>query len=239
MVEQDRCRMIAKSLALRVGCHSSENVLPKGRTLEEIIGREFPRRTFKAGQQVFPLDGEDYALMAAESGSIEIFIECGSRQVTVKRIGPGTIFGYMPSLGIAMLYTKARAVGSCRVAVLDYPDVERVCGRWPEFAARCAAVGGPRLIRSEKYNLLATFAGADSRVAALLLELADARGVVSGLSHEDIAYRVGMRKKSVTEALSVMRRAGLLKTARRRITLIDRPGLREVELRWLNGRGPP
>jgi CRP-like cAMP-binding protein len=41
--------MIAKSLALRVGCHTSENVLPEGRRLEEIIGEEFPRRTFKAG----------------------------------------------------------------------------------------------------------------------------------------------------------------------------------------------
>jgi hypothetical protein len=49
MAEQDRCRMIAKSLALRVGCHTSENVLPEGRRLEEIIGEEFPRRTFKAG----------------------------------------------------------------------------------------------------------------------------------------------------------------------------------------------
>jgi CRP-like cAMP-binding protein len=67
---------------------------------------------------------------------------------------------------------------------------------------------------------------ATPRLARRLLELAGDGSSVEGLNQEDLASLIGASRESVAKALAELRRAGLVRTGRRSIELVDVAGLR-------------
>jgi len=67
-----------------------------------------------------------------------------------------------------------------------------------------------------------------ARVAALLLREADGAGEVSGLSHQDIAERLGVYRETATNALNELKSAGLISIGRKRVSILDRRRLERV-----------
>jgi len=67
------------------------------------------------------------------------------------------------------------------------------------------------------------------RVSHFLLSNADsASGVLTGITHEEVANTVGAVRQTVTENLSLMRKQGLILTGPKEIRIIDREGLEEI-----------
>jgi CRP-like cAMP-binding protein len=87
---------------------------------------------------------------------------------------------------------------------------------------------GPRfsLIEAEHYK--AMFKLSDSRLAALILSLSSEGSTVEGLSQAELGEMIGLYRETVTTALSVMESDGLIKTGRRRITILNKRGLGEL-----------
>ena len=48
------------------------------------------------------------------------------------------------------------------------------------------------------------------------------------ITHEFLATMLGVRRAGVTEGLVLLKAAGLVDTARRRIVILDRPGLEQA-----------
>jgi CRP-like cAMP-binding protein len=63
---------------------------------------------------------------------------------------------------------------------------------------------------------------------ALLLELANEDLTIQGLSHKDLALRIGVYRETVTNTLGSMKADRLIKVGRERITILDRRALQEL-----------
>jgi CRP/FNR family cyclic AMP-dependent transcriptional regulator len=86
------------------------------------------------------------------------------------------------------------------------------------------------MVHAERQLEDLAFRGLIPRLATFLLEHArDAE--LAGLSHQDIAERLGVYRETATYALSELRRAGLIEIGRRRIRVLDARGLREHAMR--------
>ncbi|MCA1635004.1 MAG: helix-turn-helix domain-containing protein [Acidobacteria bacterium] len=66
-----------------------------------------------------------------------------------------------------------------------------------------------------------------ARVAALLLREAEGDEVV-GLSHQDLAERLGVYRETATNALNELKSASIIRIGRKRISIIDRERLRRA-----------
>ena len=67
------------------------------------------------------------------------------------------------------------------------------------------------------------------RMASLLLELADGKDTVSGLTQQEMAEILGVYRETVTVTLADLKRAKLIEVGRRRIRLLDSAGLSKLE----------
>jgi CRP-like cAMP-binding protein len=67
-----------------------------------------------------------------------------------------------------------------------------------------------------------------ARVAALLLREAGDGDEVVGLSHQDIAERLGVYRETATNALNDLKAASVIRIGRKRISIIDRERLRRA-----------
>ena len=68
----------------------------------------------------------------------------------------------------------------------------------------------------------------DSRVAALLLELAGERSTIQGFTHDELGERIGVYRETMTNVLDAMKFDKLIKVGRRRLTILDKKALREL-----------
>ena len=83
---------------------------------------------------------------------------------------------------------------------------------------------GQRLVNAERQLEEMAFKGLIPRVAALLLGAAEG-DELKGLSHQDLAERLGVYRETVTNALNELKNANILSVGRKRITIIDRKRL--------------
>jgi CRP/FNR family transcriptional regulator, cyclic AMP receptor protein len=159
----------------------------------------------------------------------------GHEQVLALR-GQGDIVGELAGATTGHRNATVKAIDTVRALIVRYdrfgsfldsnPGADRAYRhvmtlRWNDTAT---------MLRSRPYTTGA------QRLASLLLELADRYGspadgkidVAMPLSQEELASLAGASRATVTRALSNWRQRGFIRTAQRRITIIDLGGLRQV-----------
>jgi CRP-like cAMP-binding protein len=87
---------------------------------------------------------------------------------------------------------------------------------------------GSRLASIEAEYYRSSFQLADSRIAALLLELAGENSVIEEVSHEKLGERLGLYRETVTVVLDAMKLDKLIEVGRMRIAILDKRALREL-----------
>jgi len=121
----------------------------------------------------------------------------------------------------------AEAVEESLIGVMSRHDVEHVLARKPSVALALLKVVGARLAQIEAQLIDATFKSTSARLATLLLQLARSpegkgeRLVVDGLSHEELAERLGVYRETVSTALRELREAGAIELGRKHITISE------------------
>ena len=163
-------------------------------------------------------------LFVVKAGSVEIWHRRYDK--LVRELGTGALFGDMVLLGQTMLGTKASAGNQgATVAMMDGEAVKQ----WIESnPVSIFAELGYRLSSIETEHYRSQFQLADSRVAALLLELAGQDSVIEGITHEKLGERLGLYRETVTVVLDAMNVDRLIEVGRMRITILDKRAVREM-----------
>jgi CRP-like cAMP-binding protein len=142
-------------------------------------------------------------------------------------VPPSSIFGEMACVGQVMYECFAEATEDSVICTLTRGDVQRLIVAYPQFALRLIETMGRRVREAERQLEELAFKTVVPRLAAFLRR--EARGgTLDGLSHQDIAERLGIHRETATYALNELKAAGIIEIGRRRVRLLDSARLVEV-----------
>jgi CRP-like cAMP-binding protein len=214
LLTEKRKALAANALARKVGYLRVEDFPGSS------IFATLPRQKFDPKRLIRIKEG----LCLVSGGTV--LIRHAHHEYFVKELYPGTLFGNMPLLGQTMLSTEA--VAGAEGALISFMSSDSA-RQW--IAAKPVLIFekiGSRLALVEAEHYRAGFQLADSRIAALLLELAGERTTVKGITHAKMGERLGLYRETVTVILDAMKVDKLIEVGRMKITLLDKRALREL-----------
>ncbi|UCG26428.1 MAG: Crp/Fnr family transcriptional regulator [Chloroflexota bacterium] len=196
--------------------------------LEE-MDRQITMSTCESGRIFYMPEDSGEVLFLLKKGRVQLYrISPSGKKLVVSTLGPGTIFGEMSLVGQGMHNTFAEAVDECLLCVMSRPDVERLMREKPKVAFRFVEALGGRLTSLESRLEEIAFKSIPSRLASLLLRLADEHGegrVVVGYTHQDLGEILGTYRETITQTLNDFKADGLVEISRKRVEILDRESL--------------
>jgi len=197
----------------------------------EEIDRATTMSSCRKGKILYMPEDTSEVLFLLKQGRVQLYrISPDGKKLVIATIGPGAVFGEMALIGQGMHNTFAEAVEDCVMCVMSRGDVERLLITKPKVALRIFEVLGKRLKDAEIRLEEIAFKGIPARLASLLLSLSAERGsdTISGLTHQDLGEQIGTYRETTTQTLNAFKAEGLIDISRKRITILDREGLRRV-----------
>jgi len=197
----------------------------------EEIDRATTISTCRRGKILYMPEDTSEVLFLLKQGRVQLYrISPDGKKLVIATIGPGAIFGEMALIGQGMHNSFAEAVEDCVLCVMSRDDVERLLMTKPQVALRLFEVLGRRLKEAEARLEAIAFKSIPARLASLLLQLADEAGseTIVGHTHQDLGEQIGTYRETTTQTLNNLKAMGLLDIGRKRITLLDRDGLRRI-----------
>jgi CRP-like cAMP-binding protein len=163
-------------------------------------------------------------LLLISEGVVEIWHT--HHDYLVKELRAGVLFGELSLLGQTMLGTKA-IVGTegATVSVMNADAAKEWIKASPILIVEKL---GQRLADIESHHYRSSFQLVDSRLAALLLELAGEGSTIDGLTHEELGEKIGVYRETVTNTLQAMKVDKLIEIRRKRIIILNKKALREL-----------
>ena len=187
-------------------------------------------RTFPAGTRVFHEGDSSDACYIVKEGSFRVTREhSDGRAITLATLGPGEIFGELAMLDGDSRSASAEALTDGELLALPANDVRSLLARHPEIALKLVA-GLVRRLRAANVRLSRqSFQTVPSRVAGILAQLArehaDGKGpgdeVTIRMNQTDLAQLAGTSRESVSRFLAELERAGVVRSGRGRVTVLD------------------
>lgn len=187
--------------------------------------------TVSRGRVFFRPEEPGEILFILKSGRVQLYrITADGKKLVTAILGPHTLFGEMVLIGAKLHNTFAEAVEDCLICVLSRNDLERLILGKPQIALRLLELIGQRLQEAEAMLETMAFKGIPARLSSLLLGLAKAQAnnEIIGLTHQELAERVGTYRETATQVLNDLRSAGYIEIGRKRIKLLNRTGLEGV-----------
>jgi CRP/FNR family transcriptional regulator, cyclic AMP receptor protein len=190
-------------------------------------------RSFPAGTRVFHEGDNSDACYIVKEGSFRVTREhTDGRAITLATLGPGEIFGELAMLDGDQRSASAEALTDGELLALPAGDVRSLLGRHPEIALKLVA-GLVRRLRAANVRLTKqSFQTVPSRVAGILAQLSrenkdNGSGEVTiRMNQTDLAQLAGTSRESVSRFLAELERAGVVRSGRGRVTVLDPPKLR-------------
>ncbi len=193
----------------------------------EEVERATVARTYRAGS-VFYTPGGGEALFILKQGVVQLYrMSADGRKLVIARLEPVSFFGEMSCVGQGLYNTFAEATEDSIIYAMSCQDVGRLLLAKPKVAVRILETVGQRLINAERRLEEMAFKGLIPRLAELLLSAAEG-DEVKGLSHQDLAERLGVYRETVTNALNELKTANIINVGRKLITIIDRERLKRA-----------
>lgn len=196
----------------------------------EELAALFGHRTYQRRQAIYlPGDPPDGIYLVA-AGTVKIArLSPDGKEVTLRLVGPGQVFGELALLDDAPREDLAEAFDATTAYHAARRDLERFLRRHPAVALGVARLIGRRLREAEAKVEQLAFKGLPARLATLLVQLAQDYGHLSQegirvalpMAHQDLASQVASSRESTTIALNTFKRQGLIDLAPRRITIKD------------------
>jgi CRP-like cAMP-binding protein len=214
ILSEKRKSLAAAALAQKIGYLQIMD-LPGASILENLPDQSLnPHRIIRCKDE----------LLLIKDGLVEIWHT--HQDYLVKELKTGALFGELNLLGQTMLGTRA-IVGrqGARVAVMNADSAKEWVKTNPVPILEKL---GHRLAEIEAQHYRASFQLADSRVAALLLELAGEGSAVRGFTHDELGAKIGLYRETMTNVLDAMKFDRLIKVGRKSVTIIDKRALREL-----------
>jgi len=203
----------------------------QGFTEEELreVERVTHLRAFPRGRVIYTPGETGEALFLLREGAVQIYrISPEGRKLVIAQLLPHSFFGELSCIGQGMYDTYAEVTEDSLILTMNCAVLERLLLTKPQVARRILEAFGRRLLEAEQQLEDIAFKGVAARVAALLVREADGGGEVRGLSHQDIAERLGVYRETATNALNELKAASVIRIGRRRITILDAERLRRA-----------
>ena len=190
-------------------------------------------RSFPAATRVFHEGDNSDACYIVKEGSFRVTREhSDGRAITLATLGPGEIFGELAMLDGDKRSASAEALTDGELLALPAGDVRSLLARHPEIALKLVA-GLVRRLRAANVRLTKqSFQTVPSRVAGILAQLSregqdNGSGEVTiRMNQTDLAQLAGTSRESVSRFLAELERAGVVRSGRGRVTVLDPPKLR-------------
>lgn len=135
-------------------------------------------------------------------------------------LGEAAFFDKMPRISCA------EALTDCELAVINQQTLMQLIQENPQIAMELLNIQAKRIRELSAQIDSMTFLQADGRIARLLLQSCNSNNSSTvSLTHEEIASIIGVSRVTVSKILNSFKRKGYLKTAYRKIILIDKDSL--------------
>jgi len=201
-----------------------------GLTDEELreVERVTSTRAFRKGEVIYTPGETGEALFLLRDGAVQIYrMSSERRKLVIAHLLPFSVFGEMSCIGQGMYDTFAEVTEDSVMVTMNCAVLNGLLLTRPEVARRILEAFGRRVLEAERQLEDTVFKGMTARVAALLLREADG-DEVRGLSHQDIAERLGVYRETATNALNDLKAASLIQIGRKHINILDRERLRRA-----------
>ncbi len=190
-------------------------------------------RSFPAGTRVFHEGDRSDACYIVREGSFRVTREhSDGRAITLATLGPGEVFGELAMLDGDTRSASAEALSDGELLALPATDVRNLLARHPEISVKLVAALVRRLREANERISRQSFQTVPSRVAGVLSQLVaeTTRGGESGevtirMNQADLAQLAGTSRESVSRFLADLERAGVVRSGRGRVTVLDPPKL--------------
>ena len=189
--------------------------------------------TCPPGRVIYRPGERGNALFILQVGSVQLYhLSTDGRKLIIATLVTGDCFGEMLLLGQETHNCFAEAVENSHVCVINKQDIEYLLANKPTVTLALLQKMGQRLVLLEAQLINTTFKSMPARLAALLLQLAHPQEqttlVVKGLSHEELAERLGVYRETVSTALRDLREAGTIELGRKHITICEPARLKHI-----------
>jgi CRP/FNR family cyclic AMP-dependent transcriptional regulator len=191
-------------------------------------------RSFPAGTRVFHEGDSSDACYIVSEGSFRVTREhTDGRAITLATLGPGEIFGELAMLDGDKRSASAESITDGTLLALPANDVRNLLSRNPEIALKLVA-GLVRRLRQANMRLSRqSFQTVPSRVAGILAQLSrdgqdddESAEVMIRMNQTDLAQLAGTSRESVSRFLAELERAGVVRSGRGRVTVLEPQKLR-------------
>jgi CRP/FNR family cyclic AMP-dependent transcriptional regulator len=184
-------------------------------------------RTFPRGELVITEGEVSDGIFILLAGELKVFTrDRRGRELVYNVIGPGEFFGEMFLDGGARS-ASVKAVSTSLCAVIGPEQFRSFLQDYPEFAESLVYKLIARVRRATEQTRSLALHGVFERVVALLNELAEdndgVRSIVSGITQQDIADRIGATREMVNQVIRNLVRSGHLVRAEGRRLIIATP----------------
>lgn len=197
-----------------------------------VVPAQVERRTyvFKSGQP-----GENVYLI--QKGRVRLArVSEGGREHTLGILEAGSIVGEDAIFHDGRHRNFAEAMDDVEVCAIPKEDFEKALQRSGPLSLALAKSVEERLCRTEEKLEQMVFLGVQTRLARLLLQLADTHGVREEdgvridlrLTHEEIGALIGSTRETTSKLLGEFRTLRYLDIRRRRIVLLDQHSLAQL-----------
>ena len=185
-----------------------------------------------AGRVFYSPNDTGEVLFLLKKGAVQIYrMSPEGRKLVIANVPAYSFFGEMSCIGQGMYDTFAEATEDSLICTMSRSDVESLLLSRPKIALRILEAVGKRVVETERQLEEIAFKGLIPRLASLLLREAE-NDALTGLSHQDIADRMGVYRETVTSALNELKTAGLIDIGRKRISITNREKLELTANEW-------
>jgi CRP/FNR family transcriptional regulator len=202
--------------------------------LEEAELERFSRvavpRSFPAGTRVFHEGDPSDVCYIVREGSFRVTREhSDGRAITLATMGPGEVFGELAMLDGDVRSASAEAITDGELLALPAKDVRALLARHPEISVKLVSALVRRLRAANVRLSRQSFQTVPSRVAGVLsqlvIEATPNRGengeVTIRMNQADLAQLAGTSRESVSRFLADLERAGVVRSGRGRVTVLE------------------
>ncbi|MBT9385129.1 Crp/Fnr family transcriptional regulator [Pseudooceanicola sp. CBS1P-1] len=186
------------------------------------------RRHYDAGQIVFDRDSRDGDVYFVRSGAVmAIYWTADGRELVFSKMGPGSYLGELAALDDGPRSVSIYAQQPTEVLVLGQAGFLWLLEEVPALKLQIIRdlSGRVRALTERVAALLSQ--SVEERVRGFLARLAletgqfHPGGLINGApTHAEIAGNVGANREAVSRTMSALARAGIIETARQKITIL-------------------
>lgn len=169
-------------------------------------------------------------------GRVRVYKTERGHEITVAMIGAGETFGEAAFTARRFKGSYAEALVPSRVALMSREDLERLVHRNPGVGVKLIEILSERLSSSENMVAEIGLKEVPSRLAGLILDLADSEGVATSegrkiptrYTQEQLGTMIGAKRVAVTRAFTGLRKGGAVRVRGHRIYVTDVEALRRA-----------